>query len=99
MPRLYVLNMFTVWPLWMRNSKHSLSITPCENKYGPKSPMERQTVAKSGQIYQQEDGSLGRGHCSSFGTHYVQVASYVLYHDKCATSTKCYATNPVDTQQ
>ncbi len=51
--------------------QHSLSITPCENKYGPRSPMEKQTITKSGQICQQEDGNLGRGHCSSFGTHYV----------------------------
>jgi hypothetical protein len=27
------------------------------------------------------------------------VASYVLYHDKCATFTMCYATNLMDTQQ
>ncbi len=26
-------------------------------------------VAKSGQICQQEDGGLGRGHCPLFGTH------------------------------
>jgi hypothetical protein len=33
------------------------------------------------------------------GTHYMKVTSYVLYHDKCATSTKCYVATPVDTQQ
>ncbi len=86
----------------MRNSKCSLSMliqTPKENNYRPKSPMDGQTTTKSGWIRQQENGNLGRGYCSLFGTHYTGVASYVLYHDKCATSTKCFATNLVDTQQ
>jgi hypothetical protein len=59
---------------------------------------EGQTTTKNARIHQQENGSLGKSHCSSFGTHYMGVTSYVLYHDKCATSTKCYATNLVDTQ-
>jgi hypothetical protein len=47
----------------MKNFKE-FKKTPCENNCGPVSPVEGQITTKSGQIRQQEDGSLGRGHCS-----------------------------------